>query len=442
LLCGLLSSTQNIDIELERFLTMARRLMLEAAIAAPGEEFMPGLGFASALARQCFINEYVFFQSEHEIRQGSELRDALVLALESGRPVPAAWVVAVSAYVPLFVLPSSARLLEMEWPAAVAAIITQQVSEPLEVSRLRDAMPRLTPVEDAVSQMVRGHYEENPYPRWVRTAPARNPVTMAEYLNRKFPLAPFQRVIGALRPEVLCAGCGTGIATIEFAMAIRDSHFLAVDLSLPSLGYAQRKTRELGLTSVDYAQADILQLGATAMRFDVIESSGVLHHMADAFAGWRVLLSLLKPGGFMLVGLYSQIARYGIVRARALIAERGYGVSADEIRRARQELLEVSASEDLGIATTNSDFFGISTCRDLLFHSQELRLTLDDIAVFLKDDGLTFLGFEIEEHVLALYRKRFADDPAAVNLDHWKAFERDNPGTFSAMYMIWVQKAG
>ena len=37
LLCGLLASTQNIDIALERFLTMARRLMLDAAIAAPDD---------------------------------------------------------------------------------------------------------------------------------------------------------------------------------------------------------------------------------------------------------------------------------------------------------------------------------------------------------------------------------------------------------------------
>lgn len=438
LLCGLLGSTQNIDIALERFLTMARRLLLETAAAAP--EDAPGMAFHSALARQCFINEYVFFHTEDEIARAARLRDALDQALENRQPVPAAWVTAVAAYFPLFELSQSAQLLAREWPAPVAAIVAQQVAEPLEVRRLRDTMAKLTPVEDAVSQMVRGHYEENPYPRWVRTALAQNPVTMAEYLNRKFPLAPFRRVIASHRPEILCAGCGTGIATIEFSLAIRDAHLQAVDLSLLSLGYAKRKAQELGVTAIDFAQADILRLGALDRRYDVIESSGVLHHMADAFAGWRVLLSLLKPGGFMLTGLYSRLARRDIVRARELIAARGYGVGADAIRRARQELLEVSARDNLGIATANADFFGISTCRDLLFHSQELRLTLDEIAAFLKENNLTFLGFEIEEEVLAAYRKRFPDDPAAIDLENWKAFEADNPATFSAMYMIWIQK--
>jgi len=94
-----------------------------------------------------------------------------------------------------------------------------------------------------------------------------------------------------------------------------------------------------------------------------------------------------------------------------------------------------------GRAISSSDFFGISTCRDLLFHSQELRLTLDEIAAFLRENGLTFLGFEIEDDILSIYRTRFPDDPAAVDLEHWKSFEQDNPTTFAGMYMIWVQKA-
>ena len=55
---------------------------------------------------------------------------------------------------------------------------------------------------------------------------------------------------------------------------------LAVDLSLASLGYARRKSNALGLNNLT-RQADILELGRTGREFDVIESLGVLHHMAD-----------------------------------------------------------------------------------------------------------------------------------------------------------------
>ena len=98
-------------------------------------------------------------------------------------------------------------------------------------------------------------------------------------------------------PQVLVAGCGTGSHAIIAAHRFRGARVLAVDLSLSSLTYAKRKTRELGVTNIDYAQADILRLGGIARSFDVIESVGVLHHLDDPFAGWRILLSLLRPGG-------------------------------------------------------------------------------------------------------------------------------------------------
>ena len=446
LLCALLSSTQNTDMALERFLTMARRLMLEAAAGLPVQDGEAGAGlpFLSAIARQCFINEYVFFQGDEEIRQAGTLRDALVTALESGGPVPAPWVMAVAAYFPLHTLPFSGRLLERAWAAPVAAVLTQQIAEPREEERLRATIAPLTPIEDAVSRQVRDHYEENPYPRWVRLPPGEGTHTILDYLSRKFPFASFRRENSGDHAELLSAGCGTGQIALETAMGIK-ARLLAVDLSLSSLAYARRKTRELGITTIEYAQADLLELGASELgtsgkRFDVIECSGVPHHLADPFAGWRVLLSLLRPGGFMLVGLYSAVARRDIARTRRLIAERGFGAGADDIRRCRQMLLDPGERENPGIAITSSDFFGMSTCRDLLFHSQESQMTLPDIASFLDDHGLTFLGFEMEAETLHAYRTRFADDPAATDLKHWQAFELDNPATFAGMYMFWVQK--
>jgi hypothetical protein len=86
------------------------------------------------------------------------------------------------------------------------------------------------------------------------------------------------------------------------------------------------------------------------------------------------------------------------------------------------------------------DFFTTSTCRDLLFHVQEHRLTLAEIDGFLAAHHLRLLGFLLEDAVLAAYRRRFPDDPGAVNLDYWQAYEKDHPDTFSGMYQFWLQK--
>jgi hypothetical protein len=138
------------------------------------------------------------------------------------------------------------------------------------------------------------------------------------------------------------------------------------------------------------------------------------------------------------LSLYSKPARRRIVAARERIAGWGYGPSADDIRRCRQDLWG-SEKPDMRIVNAY-DFFGISTCRDLLFHVQEWQTDLNAIAAFLKENGLLFLGFEMDSATLQAYRRRFPGDPAATNLRNWQAFEDDNPDTFSRMYQFWVQK--
>ena len=95
-----------------------------------------------------------------------------------------------------------------------------------------------------------------------------------------------------------------------------DCHVTAVDLSLASLAYAQRKANDLKLRNLEYFQADILRLGKIEGEFDIVESTGVLHHLHEPMIGWRVLTTLLKPGGLMKIGLYSELARRHIAEIR------------------------------------------------------------------------------------------------------------------------------
>jgi len=443
LLLALLNSAPVCDVEMERFLTMARRAMLEAAttMTALDAEVGSALNFYSALARQCFINEYVFSQTDGEILKAIDLRESLTSVLESKAKVPILWPVAVAAYFPLGSLPLAGRLLDTKWPEPVMAVLVQQILEPREEQQLRATIPRLTAIEDEVSVLVQKQYEENPYPRWVAAAPAPEAKDVAGYLSQKFPFSSFRRQSKSGRIDVLVAGCGTGQHSIEVAHKFQRAKVLAVDLSTKSLGYAKRKTQELGLTAIDYAQADLLKLGSLGRGFDVIEAIGVLHHLADPLAGWRILLSLLLPGGFMKLGFYSEVARGCIARARAIIAERGYtAITVNEIRECREYLMGADKQADFGTITKSLDFFSTSACRDLLFHAQEHCMTLSCLEGFCRENNLTFLGFEIDAAVLRAYRNRFINDRAGTNLRQWHIFENENPLTFFSMYEFWIQK--
>jgi Tfp pilus assembly protein PilF/2-polyprenyl-3-methyl-5-hydroxy-6-metoxy-1,4-benzoquinol methylase len=435
LLLALLTSANAADIALERFLTLARRLLLEAGVR--NEADGAGLAFYAALARQCFLNDYVFFHDDEEIRRAGDLREALARELEAGTPISSMRLLAVAAYFPLHSLTGAERLLDRPWPEPVAAVLTQQVREPREEARLRAAMTRLTPIKDAVSRQVQSQYEENPYPRWVRITADEKAATVTRYLSQKFPFAAFQRRERGEDADILSACCGAGQLMLELAQSVK-GRMLAVDLSLTSLGYAKRKALELGQDGIEFAQADVLELGAIGRSFDLVECSGALHYLADPFAGMRVLASLLRPGGYMMLGLYSEVARRRIMAMRRRIAAWGYVSAADDIRRCRQDLWN-SDSPDLRIVNAY-DFFGVSTCRDLLFHVQERQIELAAIADFLKDNDLTFLGFETDHATLEAYRQRFPRDPAATDLHNWQLFENDNPDSFSRMYQFWVQK--
>ena len=102
--------------------------------------------------------------------------------------------------------------------------------------------------------------------------------------------------------------------------------------------------------------------------------------------------------------------------------------------------MDQGKNTDFAAVFRSFDFFSISTCRDLLFHVQEHRMTLIGIEAFLRDNNLAFLGFEIEGDVRQAYRWRFPDDRGATKLAQWQVFENENPGTFANMYQFWIQK--
>ncbi|MES5482143.1 methyltransferase domain-containing protein [Bradyrhizobium sp. INPA03-11B] len=429
-----MEATTLASMRLELLLGHARAELLRLASEQEQHEADDDIiGFACALARQCFINEYVLAQTEAEAERAGALRERLLQGLASGAAITPLTLAVVAAYFPLHALPAADALLRRDWPAATAGLLRAQLREPREEMEERRAIATLTSIKNDVSVEVMRQYEENPYPRWTV-----NPLTafVADRARGKTVATAEQQA----ERDILIAGCGTGSHAIQIAQVYPNARLLAVDISMTSLAYARRKTRELGLRNIDYAQADILELGSIGRSFDSIESVGVLHHLAEPFAGWRVLVSLLRPGGTMRIGLYSELARRVIVEARARIAARNYRATANDIRRCRQEIFR--EAEQWRPLIGAKDFYSMSGCRDLLFNVMEHRLTIPEIAAFLNEHGLTFGGFEPfdDPAVLEKFRKQFAGAADESNLEQWHRFEIDHPETFWDMYVFTAQK--
>ncbi len=438
---ALLESTPICDVAMERFLTVIRHAMLRVITETPEcmeiEDSL--IDFCCAVARQCFINEYVYYCDGAEQDRARLLKDRLLAALNKGGRVSASWIAIVAAYWPLSLLPSAAKLLERPWPASLAAVLRQQIAEPQEEERYRIEVLRITPLEGEITRSVMQQYEENPYPRWIKIPAAGAARSIDELLRQELPATRFRPSGKAGDIDILVAGCGTGMESVATAQRFPEARILAIDLSMSSLCYARRKTRELGLENIEYAQADITRLSSVERTFDVITSMGVLHHLADPLVGLRELVSLLRPGGIIRLGFYSEMARQAVVAAREFIAARDYAPNAKDIRHCRQDLIGWQGNEFEQLIGSR-DFYVTSECRDLLFHVQEHRLTIPQIKTMLEDFGLNFLGFAtLDATVLNEYAVRFPGDKTRTNLDYWHYFETEFPETFSGMYQFWCQ---
>jgi hypothetical protein len=80
----------------------------------------------------------------------------------------------------------------------------------------------------------------------------------------------------------------------------------------------------------------------------------------------------------------------------------------------------------------------MSGCRDLLFNVMEHRFAVSDIAEFLTDNKLTFLGFELPADVNERFQQQYQG--RLLDLDCWQLFELNQPNTFRFMYQFTVSK--
>ena len=435
---AVLESAPVVDLALERWLTGVRAAILKAAIAgAKADDAL--LAFAASLAQQCFINEYVFSVADAEASAAARLATEIDAALAQGATIAPFALAALGMYRSLHTLAHAEALAARRIAPPIAAVVTQQVAEPLRERELRATIPQLTPISDGVTAAVRAQYEESPYPRWVRLGVPPLPLrVLDDHIRQILPAASFRPTGARDAIDVLVAGCGTGRHALDVAQGYRGARVLAVDISLSSLAAAKRHTPPHLSDKIEFAQADILALGRIERRFDLINSTGVLHHMERALDGWRELIKLLKPDGLMQIGLYSTYARRDVVAARGLIAAQGLLPTPEGIRALRDSLIREGVQHEF---MRLNDFFTVSECRDLLFHVHERRFTIPEIKAFLDGNGLSFVGFEFSPQAHRHHHELFARNGWAANdLGRWDAYERAEPQIFAGMYIFWVQK--
>ena len=232
-------------------------------------------------------------------------------------------------------------------------------------------------IQNSVSREVAAMYEAHPYPRWLSLIiPA--PGSRRDFLKLYFDDNELRFM--DRRFNVLIPGCGTGRKAIQLALAYGErANLLATDLSRASLAYAARMASKYGVTNIRFVQMDIFDLPKLDQQFDIVECTGVVHHMADPLEGWRVLLGRTRPGGVMHVSLYSELARREIVRLRKEYEHLITTIDTDYIRRYRHRLM-LRSPDTIDALPTRGDFFDLAVARTYFFIQWSIVLQFPKLA--------------------------------------------------------------
>ena len=137
--------------------------------------------------------------------------------------------------------------------------------------------------------------------------------------------------------DILIAGCGTNQASV-FAFMNPDAKVVAVDISQPSLDHQQYLKDKHGLFNLELRLLPIEELPTLGLDFDLIVSTGVLHHMADPQVGMNAVASCLRPDGAMGIMLYAKYGRVGLELLQQFFRDLGLGQNESSIAMVRETL--------------------------------------------------------------------------------------------------------
>lgn len=223
---------------------------------------------------------------------------------------------------------------------------------------------------DDRTDRVRRFYAHTPFPGY---APAETLQTLRARADR----SAFARLLDRSIPgdaRILDVGCGTGQMCLYLARG--DRTIVGLDVTRESLVLAAAAARRFAVESVYFLEGDLRRPPFDAAAFDVVFSSGVLHHTPCPRASFAQLATLPRPGGHIVVGVYNAFARLPVRVRRAIARMTGYRVVPfDPVLR------------DRSVHRARRDAW----LRDQYQHPEEHRHTLAEVQRWFAENGVEYL---------------------------------------------------
>lgn len=282
---------------------------------------------------------------------------------------------------------------------------------------------------DALSDAVSRQYERWVYPEPIEDLPG--------WLTSNWQWFDPSHSFRALWPErhprpdldILVAGCGTNQAAV-LAFTNPQARVVGIDISDSSLSHHRRLSDRYQLANLELHRLPIEHVGTLDRSFDLIVSTGVLHHLADPVDGMRALGRRLRPDAVLAVMLYAPYGRIGVEMMQSVFRDLGLEQDPPSVALVRDAIaglpLEHPLHSYLSIAPDLSDDAGIV---DTFLHGRERAYTIDGCRELVADAGLAFQDLFLRAPYYAPARTNNAFLSAVSQLPRemqWSVMERVN----------------
>ena len=175
---------------------------------------------------------------------------------------------------------------------------------------------------------------------------------------------------------VLEVGCGTGQLTNFLGMNWR-RRVIGADLCMNSLRLGKGFRDRFAIVNAAFVQINLFRPPFADASMDVVISNGVLHHTSDPEGGFRAIAAKLKPGGYILIGLYNWLGRLPTLWRRRLIEVFGDRMAALDSR--------------LRGGALNAGRWA-AWFRDQYMHPHESRHSMDEVLRWFRSNQIEFVS--------------------------------------------------
>jgi cyclopropane fatty-acyl-phospholipid synthase-like methyltransferase len=249
---------------------------------------------------------------------------------------------------------------------------------------------------EAVSELVRGFYEQMPFNYSCSALDAAERV--ADNPIKAYP--DLDRLLGSDSiKHVLEIGCGAGWAANAIALHYA-KNVTAVDLAAAALERAREVSRRLGTAhNIAFVHRDLFEFHPR-QTFDLVLSIGVLHHTFDCRRAFEHICRFVAQDGFIFLGLYHLYGRRAFLGLfQDILANEGEQAAF----RRYAEL-----NPDLRDETHLRSWF-----RDQVLHPQETQHTLEEVLDWLDENGFALVTTSINRYGDVGNRKSLIEQEAA-----------------------------